>query len=251
MGDLMNINKDLNNRLFIRMENEQAHEEFNREYGFYSNIVRGDINAVKNSFCVPSNENMFENEQYGKLSANKVMNMRYHFVVSVALITRLCVEHGLERELAYTLSDLYISEMDKLNRPEQILNWYNQMLLGFTQKMSELPKQKVYSIQIVKAMNYICSHRTEKMTAESIAGVLGISRGYLSTLFKKETGISISCYIRREKLGASANMLIYSDLSYAEIAEYFGFASQSHFIQCFKKELGCTPSEYRKKNFRG
>lgn len=247
----MNINKELNSRLFDRSENEQIHEEFNREYGFYSNIVRGDIEAVKNSFCNPNNENMFENEQYGKLSANKLMNIRYHYVVSVSLITRLCVEHGLDRELAYTLSDLYISEMDKLSRPEQILNLYNQMQLAFTKKMSELPKKKIHSIQIVKAMNYVCSHRTEKMTAESIADILGISRGYLSTLFKKETGISISDYIRREKLGAAANMLIYSDFSYSDIAEYFGFASQSHFIQCFKRELGCTPSEYRKQNFRG
>lgn len=154
----MNINKELNSRLFDRSENEQIHEEFNREYGFYSNIVRGDI-AVKNSFCDPNNENMFENEQYGKLSANKLMNMRYHYVVSVSLITRLCVEHGLDRELAYTLSDLYISEMDKLNRSEQILNLYNQMQLAFTQKMSELPKKKIHSIQIVKAMNYVSNHK--------------------------------------------------------------------------------------------
>ena len=36
------------------------------------------------------------------------------------MITRLCVEHGLEQELAYTMSDLYINKMDELQQAEAI-----------------------------------------------------------------------------------------------------------------------------------
>lgn len=104
----MNINKELNSRLISQSENDIHHEEYNNEFGFYSNIVRGDIKAVKNTFCDPTNIVMYDNSKYGKLSADKMRNIRYHFIVSTVLITRFCADNDLERELAYTLSDLYI-----------------------------------------------------------------------------------------------------------------------------------------------
>lgn len=52
------------------------------------------------------------------------------------MITRLCVEHGLEQELAYTMSDLYINKMDELQQAEAIISLQNDMLLDFTQKMA-------------------------------------------------------------------------------------------------------------------
>lgn len=247
----MNFNKELNSRLFTQLENEQPHEEYNREYGFYSNIVHGDITAVIKTLCDPEDDTIYEKKQFGRLSLDKLRNIRYHYIVSVSLITRLCVDNGLDRELAYTLSDLYISEMDRLGSSKQILDMYNQMIMDYTRKMSELPKKQVFSIHVVKAIDYICKHRTERINAEMTALALNINRSYLSTLFFRETGISLSDYIRREKLGAAANMLIFSDYSYSEIAEYFGFSSQSHFIQCFKKETGLTPAVYRKEHFHG
>lgn len=246
----MNINRELNTRLISQSENDILHEKYNKEFGFYNNIVQGDLPAVRQTFCDPEDVNKYEDKQYGRLSTNKLQNLRYHFVVTVAIITRLCVDHGLDRELAYTLSDLYISRMDVLPSAQQILDLYNQMLIGFTEKMAQLQKKNIYSVHITKAIDYICSHRTGKLNANSIAQALDLNRSYLSALFKKETGISLSNYIRNEKLSAAANMLKYSDLSYTEIAEYFGFSSQSHFIQCFKTDYGCTPAEYRETNFR-
>lgn len=246
----MSISKELNDRLFESAEEQRVHIEYRREYEYYGTVADGDVEAVKKVLVRPENVSLYENGEYGILSKDRLRNIRYHFVVAVALITRLCVEKGLERELAYTLSDLYIEKMDRLQTAEKVLSLYNEMLLAFTKKMADLPKLEVYSIHAVKAVNYICRHRTEKITASSVSEALGLNRSYLSTLFKRETGVSISGYIRTEKLKAAANMLVFSDCSCSDIAEYFGFASQSHFIKCFREETGLTPAEYRKKNSR-
>jgi AraC-like DNA-binding protein len=140
--------------------------------------------------------------------------------------------------------------MDIAKKAEQIIVLHNEMIMDFTHKMADLPKQKVYSIQIVKAIDYILKHRTVKLTVQEIADELNINRSYLSSLFKKEMGKSISDFIREEKIKAAANMLKFSDYSYSDIAEYFGFASQSHFIDCFRKQTGFSPKEYRKKYSR-
>ena len=246
----MSMNKELNAKLFQRREEQTHHVEYNHEYKYYDNITEGRIEEVQKVLADPKNITMYEAPEYGKLSKDFLRNMRYHFVVSTALITRLCVEKGLERELAYTLSDLYIGKMDIAKRAEQIIVLHNEMLMDFTHKMADLPKQKVYSIQIVKAIDYILKHRTVKLTVQDIADELNINRSYLSSLFKKETGKSISDFIREEKIKAAANMLKFSDYSYSDIAEYFGFASQSHFIECFRKQTGFSPKEYRKKYSR-
>ncbi len=246
----MNISKELNARLFENAEEQRVHVEYHSEYKYYGSVADGDIEAVKKVLVRTDNVSLYENGEYGTLSKDRLRNIRYHFVVAAALITRMCVEKGLDRELAYTLSDLYIEKMDRLQTAEKVLALYNEMLLVFTEKMSVLPKQEVYSIHAVKAINYICRHRTEKITAAAVSKALGLNRSYLSTLFKKETGMPISDYIRSEKLKAAANMLIFSECPCSDIAEYFGFASQSHFIKCFREETGLTPAEYRKKNSR-
>ena len=246
----MSMNKELNSQLFLRWEEQRSHEDYNQEYGFYDAIAEGNIEEVKKMLVNPENVTMYERPEFGRLSNDFLRNIRYHFVVATALITRLCVEKGLERELAYTLSDLYINKMDSEINAKKILSLYNELLLDFTQKMAELPKQKVYSIQIVKAMEYIYKHRNERLTVQAVADSLHINRSYLSSLFIKETGTSISNFIRSEKIKAAANMLKFSEYSYSDIAEYFGFASQSHFIQCFKKQMGLSPKEYRTKYAR-
>ena len=73
----------------------------------------------------------------------------------------------------------------------------------------------------------------------------GLSASYLSRLFKKELGISISDYILEKKIEKSENLLKYSDYSLVDIANYLAFSSQSHFIQTFKKAVGITPNKYR------
>lgn len=243
----MSMNRELNSQLFLRWEEQQNHEDYAQEYGFYDVIAAGNMEEVKKRLVNPEDVTMYERPEFGRLSKDFLRNIRYHFVVATALITRLCVEKGLERELAYTLSDLYINKMDTETSAQKILGLYNELLLDFTGKMAELPKQNVYSMQIVKAMEYIYKHRNERLTVQQIADSLHINRSYLSSLFAKETGSSISNFIRVEKVKAAANMLKFSEYSYSDIAEYFGFASQSHFIQCFKKQMGISPKEYRKK----
>ena len=246
----MSMNKELNSRLFAGWEEQQSHDDYNQEFGFYDVIAAGNIEEVRKLLTDPDNITLYEQPGYGRLSKDSLRNIRYHFVVSTALIARMCVEKGLEREVAYTLSDLYISEMDCKTTAQQSLALHNEMLLDFTRKMAELPKRKVYSIQIVKAMEYIYKHRNERLKVQEIAEELQINRSYLSSLFVKETGSSISDFIRSEKIKAAANMLKFSEYTYSDIAEYFGFASQSHFIQCFKKQTGLSPKEYRTKYAR-
>ena len=93
--------------------------------------------------------------------------------------------------------------------------------------------------------DYIFSHLHEKIRISDIAKELYLNPNYLSDLFRKAEGITISGYILQEKLKLVKNMLIYSRYSYNEIASYLGFSSQSHLGMRFRKHTGMTLHQYR------
>ena len=78
---------------------------------------------------------------------------------------------------------------------------------------------------------------------------MAVNKTYLCRLFKKETRQTIGSYIKKAKVKAAVNMLLYSEMSPLDIALALSFSSQSYFIKVFKEETGYTPADYRKRFF--
>ncbi len=68
--------------------------------------------------------------------------------------------------------------------------------------------------------------------------------------FKQYLGMSPLKFIQEKKVEFAKNRLVYSDISYVDLANDLGFASHSHFIKIFKEHAGMTPVEYRNKKYR-
>lgn len=238
----MNTNRDLNYRLYLQREEGFKRVPFNREFEKYRVISSGDVEQVKENF-VEIKKNYFKGK--GVLSDDPVKNVRYHFIIAVALTSRVCVENGLSHDLAYTLSDIYIQRADKCNDIEKMIDMIGEMQIDYAQRMRELKKENVISVHIRKCIDYIYEHLQEKLTVESVADYLKINPTYLSKLFAKETGSSFKEFIIHARVNAAKNMLTYSDFSYMEIALSLGFSSQSAFIRTFGKVTGMTPGKYR------
>lgn len=173
-------------------------------------------------------------------------NLKYHMIISVAMITRFCINGGMPSEEAYNLSDSYILKTDECLCEEEIHKIHSEMITSFTKKMNSIKTRNIYSKQIVKAINYINSHITEKIMIQEVADFLSLSVSYLSRLFKSEVGLNISEYIIKQKIKAAAGMLRSSSQSSTEISYILHFSSQSYFTKVFKKYTGMTPKEYQK-----
>ena len=101
----------------------------------------------------------------------------------------------------------------------------------------------VDSLHIERAKNYIRNHRNQNLTVSLVAHEIGISTSYLSSLFRQFEECSVKRFILQTKLEGAANMLRYSEYDITSIAEYFCFASPSHFAAKFREEYGCTPGD--------
>lgn len=103
----MDISKDWYRNEFVNHEMFMPHTPIEREFNDYAAIAEGDIDYVT---MHNSNESFRNPEGKGRLSDNELQNIRYHFVVATAMITRYCVMGGMELEKAYNLSDFYIQK---------------------------------------------------------------------------------------------------------------------------------------------
>ena len=240
----MNIEKELAKRLMDEGENGNRQVAYNHEISFYELVASGNMARLDEAL-----KSIGSTQTLGILSPDKLRNAKAPTVILTALVSRFCIEAGLEISVAYNLSDIYIELIDAANSTDAVYNVQNDMLRSYCRKMSDLSKNRVVSRHIVVAIDYIRSHIQENLTVESIADSLSLNSSYLSKLFKQEMGITLSRYIRDQKINVACNMLRHLDESSLTIANYLGFSSQSHFIQVFKKSTGLTPEEYRRRNY--
>ena len=94
------------------------------------------------------------------------------------------------------------------------------------------------------AKEYVRENYGEKLTLAAIASKIGISQGYLSSVFKKQTGGNLNDYINQIKIEKAKELLEKHEYMMYEISDMLGFENPYYFSKVFKKLTGITPSEY-------
>lgn len=223
---------------FLSRENNTGHHKYDEEVKVYRMVQEGNPEAVG----VLSE--LFLSDRVGKFLTDRLQDKKYLFVASITLITRFAIEGGLDEEIAYTISDLYIQKVHLCNTVNEIMQVYKDMIVFFITKMQEARKTAV-SKPVADCMDYIYFHLHEDVRVQTLADHVGMNANYLSGLFKRETGQTISAYITGRRMEAAKNMLQFSNLSYAEISAVLSFSSQSYFIKVFQENVGMTPRQFR------
>lgn len=142
-------------------------------------------------------------------------------------------------------SDNFIKEVEKLVSLEDSKNYLN----NFYRKIIEFLSRKSIGLKartINKLKDYIKNNLSKPITLDELALVVRKSPGYVSMVFKNETGSTITQYITDRKILHAKELLTKSDFKIAEIAHAIGFSEERYFYQIFKKETGLTAGDYRK-----
>lgn len=232
--------RSLAKMLFAQREEGFERASFDREIAFYESIGAGDLEMMR-FFAAP-----LCCEGCGTLSRDPLRNLKYHLVVTAAMVARYCIRYGMSPDTAYQLSDLYIMQADECRDEAGVRAVHKEMLEGYTKKMQQVRCSRIWSKPVVKTIGYIDEHLHGRILLADAADAMGLSEAYLSRLFKSETGTTFSEYVTRRKIDSAAKLVLYSEYTDAEISSLFAFSSQSYFIKLFKKQMGMTPKEYRR-----
>lgn len=102
-----------------------------------------------------------------------------------------------------------------------------------------------YSPFIRKTLVYIDADLSGDLSLHSLASIQNISSGYLSTLFKKEVGVTLTDYVNSRRVKQASQLLRSTVLQIQTIAQYCGIPDVNYFSKTFKRYFGCTPKDYR------
>lgn len=121
------------------------------------------------------------------------------------------------------------------------------MLHILDQKKPEQPaaEPNIQNSYVAYTLDYIHDNYMYKILQSDIADQLQISVRYLSTLFKKYMGITLSNYINIFRINKSIE-LMQSDKSLTEISQLVGLKDSQHYSKLFLNIIGEPPSVYRK-----
>lgn len=223
------------------LPNTHEHTSIGFETQMLSFVKNGDIDSLLSLFSHASPG------RAGKVGDTYLRQLKNIFIASATLVSRAAIEGGLPAEEVLTLSDNYIRHCEKYQNPEQINNLQYNMVMDFTTQVHDLTHGKRYSKIIRDAISYIRDHLTENIRIDVLCDATYLSRSRLSVLFKEETGMTVTEYIRLLKIKKAQEYLTQTDKTPLEISTYLGFSSQNYFQNVFKEVTGMTPGEYRKK----
>ena len=104
---------------------------------------------------------------------------------------------------------------------------------------------KQFSPPVQKAITTISADLTADLSLSRLADMQNISPGYLSAVFKKETGQTVTNYVNQKRMKHAAQLLSETTLQVQTVAQHCGFLDVHYFSKVFKKYIGKTPKEFK------
>ena len=98
---------------------------------------------------------------------------------------------------------------------------------------------------VEQAEALISARFAEPLTAQSIATELYVSRTKLCEAFRPVRGRGVAERLREERMKAARQLLASNAANVAEVARTVGYARSSSFDEAFRREFGCSPTEWR------
>lgn len=168
-------------------------------------------------------------------------------LTAIVLFCRAAVKGGVDPDTALTIADFYIRNAEICETSHALADLVRTMHEDYVKRVHKCRQNAAFSKTVQACRNYIDTHLEDPVLLGDIAGQLGYAAYYLSKKYKKETGESISQYLRSRRLERGAFLLAHTGESIQGISERLHFSSPSYFSDLFRKSTGLTPSEYREK----
>lgn len=107
--------------------------------------------------------------------------------------------------------------------------------------------QKNYSLLIQKVITQIESDIASDLSLNNLSKIFEVNSSYLSSLFKKETGSTLTDYVNKMRIERAKELLVSTNIQIQNIAQRCGMLDVNYFTKTFKKYAEITPKKYREK----
>ncbi len=226
-------------------------EELRQSDAFQSNHTQADENVLYRHIEQGNVEYLKKNYDllylpHPVILGDILRNEEYMAVIGISLASRAAIRGGLTSKEGFLVNDIYLKRLSACKNVTQIYDLVKEVHIYCASQVRKKQQSGMTNQYVERCKKLIISRRLETIDLGNLAEEVGISKEYLSKLFKQHEGIPVVEYILNIKVEAACNMLQYSDRQVQEIADYLSFGSLSYFSRIFKKKTGMSPQQYRK-----
>ncbi|MBO7344703.1 MAG: helix-turn-helix domain-containing protein [Clostridia bacterium] len=176
--------------------------------------------------------------------ADPLRNAKNYTIIMNTLLRKAAEKGGVHPIHINRISSEFATKIELLTSTNDIPPLMREMFTTYCRLVRNNNVRK-YSTLIQKTITLIDSGFSAGLTPKSLAVSQGVSAGYLAIAFKKETGKTLSEYIRSKRIEFASQLLLDTNLQVQTIAFHCGIMDVQYFSKLFKKETNLTPSEYR------
>ncbi len=215
------------------MEERYAHEN-----GLIDAVRQGQTRRVE-SYVARISPSAFEQRV-----ADPVRNLKNYCIITNTLLRKAAEQGGVHPIYIDKISSGFAHKIEQLSSPAAGPALIAEMAQGYCRLVRE-HTTKGYSAPIQKAILLIEGSLSDDLSLTRLAKELNVNGSYLSTLFKKETGKTVTDFITERRISHAKHLLKSSRLQVQTVGQLCGFEDVHYFSKVFKRLTGTTPKQYR------
>lgn len=226
----------------------------NSEENFLSIQILEERYALENEFIHAISQGqthkaeMFMNNMNSKglesRTSNPIRNLKNYTIILNTLLRKAAETGAVHPIHLDSLSSRYAKEIELLTSEKSALALQREMVHKYCLLVKN-HSLKGYSLLVRKVLTNIDTDLTADLSLKTQAEFLNVNPSYLSNLFKKETGQTLTEYVNRKRIEYAIYLLNSTNMQVQMIAGYCGILDVNYFTKIFKKIVGMTPKEYR------
>ncbi len=174
-----------------------------------------------------------------------ITDYQYYCKDLINILCEFFAELGMrDSEAVRVLTDRFINFDSFFQSFEETAQWLSE----YVQKVLSTRETASYSKIVAQALDIVETESNTDLSLSDLAGRLGVTTPYLSSLFKEEVGQNFKEYLTSVKLYKARRLLMTTEKTINEISEEVGYNNAKQFSAIFKKYVGVTPAAYRRDN---
>lgn len=231
----------------LTAEDTQQHEQSKYEY---PNDVEKKL--LSNLFGGKYPKTMEQYQQFLSVVLRfTVEDIRLSFVLLAHAVKAASQKTVAEASGTLAEFDRFYKRLGNTETIDEVNVMFTELFAEITDKLKQNSKER-HDALVDQIEAYVQEHYGDlNLSMNDISDHVNMSAAYLGRLFKQVTGITFIEYLTKFRLKEACNLLTSTNMTVNDISDRVGFTNCSYFYIIFKKNMECTPNQYRRQNSGG
>jgi len=180
-------------------------------------------------------------------SADPVRNVKNYAIVCNTLLRKAAESAGVHPVHLDSVSSELAHRVESIASGEDGIPVMREMVRAYCRLVRQ-HSDRHYSPPVQKTVAYIESDLTGDLSLRALSAMQNVSASYFSTLFRKETGKTVTEYVTDVRMDNAARLLHATHLQVQTVAQHCGMSDVNYFSKVFKRHFGVSPKQFREEH---